>query len=390
MISASLNIVQRLTVAQQIPVIISLDMHDKSTYALGVNVITGEIHIDHNIIGGPETVLRALNKLDIKDKCEILYEAGNHGYHPFRLFTNAGYRCKIIAPSTLPDNRKRKVEKTDRSDCIRNLDYHLGGLIRYVSVPSPKIENTRELNRYRIACTWKITKVKQKIGSFTKRHGYCFDGTKNNWTITHRKWLKSIELDTALRTVLNMMLDELSAEESRFKQIEFTIDQAFKNDADLLWTKNLYELIPGFGPVNAITVALEAGDLSRFAHPKALMKFTGLIPGKHQSGKTDPELGITKAGNSFLRIALVGAAKTFGDRRCCYSRAEIDKMEEPLKEFISRLQDRLFGRYAAMRLNKKNSNKIKCAIARELCGFIWELENKIKPALKKDKYLKVA
>jgi transposase len=384
------NISHRFKNAQEVPIVLSLDMHDASTYALGVNVLTGDICIDHNILGSPETVLRALNKLNVRDKSEILYEAGNHGFHPHRLFTKAGYRCRIIAPSSLPQNRRRKVEKTDRGDCISNLEYHLAGLIRYVTVPDPKTENLREVLRFRYSIVWKVTKQKQKVISFTKRHGLSYTLTKKYWTIKHRQWLKQIEIDASLRCVLNMMLDQLDAEESRLKQVDTVLENSFKDDQQLLWKKYLYELMPGFGPVNAMTMILEGAELSRFPHPKALMKFTGLVPGKHQSSKSDPAIGITKGGNSFLRLALVGAAKVYRDNRTKYSRAALDRMDQPIKDFLVRMQERLFGRYEALRQNKKHANKIRCAIAREICGFVWELLVKIEPELQKDKYLKAA
>lgn len=388
--AVSLNIAQRYRVAQEIPIIISLDMHDSSTYALGVNVITSEICIDHNILGNPETVLRAIEKLGVRDRCEILYEAGNHGFHPYRLFTRAGYRCRIIAPSSLPENRKKKVEKTDRNDCVRNLDYHLGGLMSYVTVPDEKTEYLREMMRYRYSTVYKTTKQKQRIVSFTKRQGLSYTLTKKNWTITHRKWLRTVEIDPILRYLLNMMIDELNAEEERLKQVDLNLDLAFKQDHNLAWKKYLYELLPGFGRVNSMTIVLEAAELSRFGHPKAMMKFTGLVPGKHQSSTSDPVLGITKGGNGFLRIALVSAAKIYRDARAQYPRAMIDKFDEPLKEFISRMQTRMFNRYRSLRENKKHANKIRCAIARELCGFLWELMVKIEPVLQKEKYLKAA
>jgi len=390
MAAGSLNIAQRYRIAQEVPIIISLDMHDASTYALGVNVLTGDICIDHNILGGAETVLRAIEKLKIRGRCEILYEAGNQGYHPYRLFTKAGYPCRIIAPSSLPENRKKKVEKTDRNDCVRNLEYHLGGLMTYVRVPDEKTEYLREFMRYRYNIVCKTTKHKQTIVSFTKRHGLSFTLTKRNWTVAHKKWLKTVEIDSILRNYLDMKLEELNAEEERLKRVDSTLDKAFEEDRLLNWKKSLYGILPGFGRVNSMTLVLEAGELTRFGHPKAMMKFTGLVPGKHQSSKSDPILGITKAGNKHLRLALVGAAKVYRDARAQYSQAELNKFDEPVKEFISRMQTRMFGRYRSMRENKKHANKIRCAIARELCGFLWELMVKIEPKLQREKFLKAA
>ena len=44
---------------------------------------------------------------------------------------------------------------------------------------------------------------------------------------------------------------------------------------------------PGFGWINAFTVASEIGDIERFASPAKLCGYTGLCPRVIQSGSTD-------------------------------------------------------------------------------------------------------
>ena len=44
---------------------------------------------------------------------------------------------------------------------------------------------------------------------------------------------------------------------------------------------------PGFGSINAYTVASEIGDIERFASPAKLRGYTGLCPRVYQSGATD-------------------------------------------------------------------------------------------------------
>ncbi len=41
------------------------------------------------------------------------------------------------------------------------------------------------------------------------------------------------------------------------------------------------------------------------------------------------------------------------------------------------MQNRLHKRYVKLRARGKRDNKVIVAIARELCGFIWELQNKL-------------
>jgi transposase len=65
---------------------------------------------------------------------------------------------------------------------------------------------------------------------------------------------------------------------------------------------------PGFGWINAFTVASEIGDIGRFASPAKLCGYTGLCPRVHQSGNTDRRGPISKQGPRYLRWALFEAA----------------------------------------------------------------------------------
>ena len=58
---------------------------------------------------------------------------------------------------------------------------------------------------------------------------------------------------------------------------------------------------PGFGWINAFTVASEIGDINRFASPAKLCGYTGLCPRVIQSGSSDRRGPISKHGPRYLR-----------------------------------------------------------------------------------------
>lgn len=59
--------------------------------------------------------------------------------------------------------------------------------------------------------------------------------------------------------------------------------------------------IPGIGPINALTVLAEAGDLRRFRHHRQFLKFCGLDLSTHQSGTFRGRTKLSKFGNARLR-----------------------------------------------------------------------------------------
>jgi len=67
--------------------------------------------------------------------------------------------------------------------------------------------------------------------------------------------------------------------------------------------------IVGIGPITALTFRLTIGDPERFADSRDVGAYLGLVPKRDQSGKLDKQMGISKAGDAYLRRLLVSAAQ---------------------------------------------------------------------------------
>lgn len=66
--------------------------------------------------------------------------------------------------------------------------------------------------------------------------------------------------------------------------------------------------IPGVGPITSLAFTVVVGDPTRFANVRNVGAYLGLVVRRDQSGKLDPALGISKAGNGFMRRLLVQCA----------------------------------------------------------------------------------
>lgn len=76
---------------------------------------------------------------------------------------------------------------------------------------------------------------------------------------------------------------------------------------DLLKRHRDYQLltsIPGIGPINALTILAEAGDLRRFQHHRQFLKFCGMDLATIQSGTFRGQTKLSKYGNARLRRTL--------------------------------------------------------------------------------------
>ena len=94
---------------------------------------------------------------------------------------------------------------------------------------------------------------------------------------------------------------------------------------ELLAQNSDYQLltsIPGIGPINALTILAEAGDLRRFRHHRQFLKFCGMDLATIQSGSFRGQTKLSKYGNARLRrtlwmagqVAIMQSANSFRDK----------------------------------------------------------------------------
>jgi transposase len=67
--------------------------------------------------------------------------------------------------------------------------------------------------------------------------------------------------------------------------------------------------VPGVGSITSAAYVLTIADPNRFKRARDVGPYLGLAPKKHQSGKSNPQLGITKSGDTMMRTLLVQCAQ---------------------------------------------------------------------------------
>ena len=125
----------------------------------------------------------------------------------------------------------------------------------------------------------------------------------------------------------------------------------------------------------AITLVAEIQDFARFANPRSLMAYLGLIPSESSSGQHRRQGAITKSGNTAARRILVEIAHHY--RHAARVSPTIAKRHAQLPKAVTDIawaaQLRLCGRFKRLAARRLQRNKITVAIARELAGFVWAI-----------------
>ena len=353
---------------------VGLDVHkDAVVVAIAEGGIRGEVR-EYGRIANTATALdRLIRKLgDGGVRLRFCYEAGPCGYGIQRHVSTHGHECVVVAPSLIPRRAGDRV-KTDRRDAASLARLHRAGELTAVWVPDPGHEAMRDLVRARLDAVHALRRARQQLSGFLLRQG-CHYG-RPAWTKLHRRWLAGLKFKQAVHhLVLEDYIQTIEAAEARRDRLTAQIE-AILPDWTLAPVVAALQTMRGIALVNAATLIAELGDLSRFANPRQLMAYLGLVPSEHSSGTSIKRGGLTKAGNSAARRLLIEAA-------WCYrfparvSRELLIRQEsqpKPIREIAWKAQLRLCARYRRLARTGKPANVVTAAIARELTGFIWAI-----------------
>ena len=139
----------------------------------------------------------------------------------------------------------------------------------------------------------------------------------------------------------------------------------------------------GIDLIHAVTLMAEIGDLTRFADAQALMDYLGVIaehakhdvPREESTGDRVERGGITKAGNSRARTALVEASWNYRHppRVGREKQAKVDAAPEAARAIAWKAQTRLTARFRHLTRKNKRPVVVATAVARELAGFVWAI-----------------
>lgn len=113
-----------------------------------------------------------------------------------------------------------------------------------------------------------------------------------------------VALDSEAISMFRLMLGEYARATEIRDNIESRAHELLLNNHDY----QLLRSLPGIGPILALIILAEAGDLRRFKHHRQFLKFCGLDLATYQSGTAKGKTKLSKRGNSRLRMAFWMAA----------------------------------------------------------------------------------
>ena len=355
---------------------VGLDVHAE-TITIAVAESGGEVRSLGTIPNRLEAVRHLVRKLGPPDQLRVCYEAGPTGYVLYWQLTGLGVPCDIVAPSLVPVKAGDRV-KTDRRDAEKLARSYRAGDLTPVWVPDAAHEALRDLVRAREAAKKDQLRARHRLGKFLLRRGRQRPvHLKMAWTAGHLDWIRSLTFEAvAHRIVLADYLHEVDRVAARIAHLNHAILEAVQTaPPQMRAVIQALQALRGVAAVSAATIVAEVGQLSRFANPRQLMGYSGLVPSEYTSGPRRRMGAITKTGNAHLRRVVIEAAWAyrFGPAVRGPLRARHAGLDPAILEIAWRAQKRLHDRYRTLAATGKNKNQIITAIGRELLGFMCDI-----------------
>jgi transposase len=304
---------------------------------------------------------------------QVVYEAGPTGYGLQRDLAGRSYCCQVIAPSLITKRVGDRV-KTDRRDSLRLAELSRAGELRAVWIPDPADEAIRDLSRAREDAVNARTQVRQQLKGFLLRHDVRYAG-RASWSKTYYRWLATLNFGLAgAQTAFTEYWQAVTAADERVARLTEASANSIAGWRFEPVVKAL-QALRGIDQISAIGLVAEIGDIGRFAHPRQLMGYLGLVPSESSSGEQVARGSITKTGNAHARRLLTEAAWNYRFQARIGRRAQqrAEDLPQAIRDVAWKAQLRLTGRFARLRARGVQINKVCVAVARELAGFVWAI-----------------
>jgi transposase len=255
---------------------------------------------------------RAQVKMDRKSLTEffgeqeplvVALEVGTHSPWVSRLLMKQGHEVVVANPRNLP-MITRSNKKNDRTDAemlarLVRVDRKLLSPVEHRSAEEAgellTVKARALLVRSR---TQQVNFVRQTVKSAGVRIAACS-------TEVFPERVRKLELDAEMMETLRPVLASIEFLTAQIRLEDRRIGEVVKRHPE---TETM-RTIPGVGPVTALAFRLVLQTPTRFPDSRTVGSYLGLRPRQDQSGDTDKQMRITKAGDTYLRTLLVGSAQ---------------------------------------------------------------------------------
>jgi transposase len=235
------------------------------------------------------------------ESCLTVMEVGTHSPWVSRLLEDLGHECLVANPASLHRRGRKKNDQVDAEKLAR-WGRSDPAMLEPVQHASADIQADMALIHSRRSLVEARTKLVNRVRGLVKSVGGRLPACdarsfpdKVNACVPEAL---RVAVEPLLRTVTSLS-EEIAALD---RQVDELADHKYGRATGAM------RQVTGVGALISTTYVLTIRDPRRFPKSRQVGPYLGLTRRQNQSGESDPELGISKAGNEYLRQLLVNAA----------------------------------------------------------------------------------
>lgn len=244
------------------------------------------------------------------------YEAGREGFWLHRWLEWEGIESRVVDSASIEVNRRKRRVKADRLDgkkLLRMLIRHESGekgVWSVVRVPSVEAEDARHLHRELATLKRDRGRVTNRIKGLLATQGVRLETTQDFLERLDevRVW-DATELLPGLRARLERAWEQREWLSARIRCLEAERRELLRTStAEEAEKVRRLVLLDGIGDNSAWVFVTEFFGWREFRNRREVGSLAGVTPTGYQSGATNHEQGISKAGNRHVRHMAVQVA----------------------------------------------------------------------------------
>ena len=279
----------------------------------------------------------------------IAIESVGNWYWMIEEMERAGHSPRLTNP------RKAKmmmgqINKTDKLDAGGLAMLLRNGTLPSVWIPPGALRDQRELPRMRMSLVSVRTMLKNRIHATLAKYAIDIGEVSDLFGVKGREMMgkRLEELPPFTRQSVETQLELLDEVKAHIERAEAQIGEVVETTPAM----KLLMTIPGVGPILAVVIASEVGDIDRFPNPEHLASYAGTVPRIRSSGGKTSYGPVRPDVNRYLKWALIEAANmiVLGQRH---------RPDDPLTRLYQRLRE------------KKGHAKAVVAVARHMATAIF-------------------
>jgi len=230
----------------------------------------------------------------------------------------AGWVCDLAQQLNVPvqvangnDERwkwKTVKEKSDRKDALKLAQLSEMDSIPAVHVPRSDVRQWRALIEYRHTLVKRRTAIKNSIRALYERQGLNLSTAKRAWSSAA---LEELKAQAGARSPEQLWLQQVDCELQQMHNVQQQIERIEEQLETIANSKEAVQRLQKarcVGPRLSEMIVAVVDDPHRFRNGRQVACYAGLTPRRWQSGQSDRQGHISRAGNDLLRGLLVEIA----------------------------------------------------------------------------------